>query len=255
MKKRPLLLTATIVVLFLLALTLRPLIARNDLIAVCDEWPPYTYISNGTVTGFSIEVVDHVFSRMKIRHEPITAFPWKRALEIFTTNHADALLTANWTRDREAFARYPAEPLINSPWILWTLGSSIDSLDALKGKRIGVVSGYSYTQDFWDFIQLYCYVEEVHSDMLNFKKLQIGRLDAVAAELGNGLNIINTLHAQDIRPNMNVIIKSDGLFIIFNRTSISEDFVHAFSEELARFKATDTYKTITNRYFAIPPAK
>jgi polar amino acid transport system substrate-binding protein len=220
---------------------------------VCDIWPPYQQFATGTqVTGFSVEVVGAVLKRMDVETQIIGAYPWKRAISTLEVGNADALCSANFTPAREIFARYPDEALIESPWLIWTRGGDvINSIGDLKGKRIGVVLGYSYTEAFWTYIETYCHVERVFKDEINFKKLVGGRLDAVVAEYGNGHHIVESLGLSNIHPNWEYEVKRDGLYIIFNRKNCDEDFVKSFSDELKRFKATTNYQDIEIKYFGI----
>lgn len=155
---------------------------------VCDLWPPYQMMEqNGELTGFSIEVARSIFDNMNISIETIEAYPWKRALGLLEFGNADALLSANYENARTAFAYYPEEALIESTWLVWTRDAeTIQLLECLKGKRVGVVLGYSYTRSFWDYIEKHCTIEKVFTNELNFKKLNEGRLDACVAEYGNG---------------------------------------------------------------------
>lgn len=224
--------------------------ARKSYRVVCDIWPPYQVDEADTVTGFSTEIVRAVFQNMDLELEHITAYPWKRALSAVEEGYADALFSANYTADRTLFARYPQEELVMSPWIIWTQkGSSIRTMEDLKDKRIGVVLGYSYTPEFWEYIETYCDVERVFSDKSNFMKLSLGRLDAVAAEYGNGMHLVRSLGLGTIQPKLDMEIKRDGLYIIFNRKNITEDFVQEFSAQLRDFKKSDQYWAIREKYF------
>lgn len=218
---------------------------------VCDIWPPYQIEERGGgVSGFSVDLVSAMFKRMGTTIQGIGAYPWKRALSTLESGYADALFSANYTPDRTEFAIYPDEVLVESPWVVWTRGdNAVNSLDELKGKRVGVVLGYSYTKEFWEFIETYSVVERVFTDKTNFKKLDIGRLDAIVAEFGNGRHIVQELGLEDIHPNWGVEIKRDGLYIIFNKETVPESFVDAFSKELQKFKTTDEYRSLELKYF------
>lgn len=245
-----------IIAIFLVAIVVgvftQKAIAASDSIRItCDIWAPYQIAgTDGQVTGFSLEVTKSVLSKMNIAIESVDAYPWKRALSTLEAGNADALFSANFTEDRTAFARYPEEVLVDSPWLIWTHGAEkFHSLEDLKGKRIGVVLGYSYTEEFWTFIETYCVVERVFSDKTNFKKLDIGRLDAIIAEFGNGYHITNDLGLKDIYPNWNLEVKRDGLYVIFNKKKYDEEFVAKFSDELRRFKETVQYRNLEEKYF------
>lgn len=51
---------------------------------------------------------------------------------------ADALFSANFTKDRTEFAFYPDEKIINSPWVMWVREKDelkFESFDDLLGKK------------------------------------------------------------------------------------------------------------------------
>jgi len=217
---------------------------------VCDVWPPYQYKAEGRITGFSAEMVRAVYERLGTPISSMETFPWKRALEILESGNAEGLFSVNKTRDRGIFARFPDEPLFEAPWIIWTKRESpIRTLEDLKDKSIGVVIGYSYTPDFWEFIQTHCKVEQVTTDDINLQKLASERLDAVVAEYGNGLHLIRKLKLRGITPRRDIVIKNDGLYIMFNRQNVSEGFVQRFSEALKAFKGTPEYEALRRQYF------
>ena len=170
---------------------------------VCDEWPPYQIVRDGNVGGFSVELVTAALASMDVAPDLIDAFPWKRAIHILRSGQADALFSANFTEDRLRFARYPSEPLVESPWVIWVRRGaefSFEKMADLRGKRIGVVSGYSYTPSFWQFIRKHAIVDPVTDDESNFRKLSAGRLDYIVAELGNGLFIRRSLGLDNLIP-------------------------------------------------------
>lgn len=216
---------------------------------VCDIWPPYQFRDGDQITGLSVETVEAVYDRMGIPIKTLKAFPWKRALEIFMTGHADALFSANFTKGREATSYYPTETLFDAPWVIWTRkDSSIQTMEDLRGRRIGVVIGYSYTEEFWNFIETNCKIEKVTTDDINMNKLAMKRLDAVVAEYGNARFLIDTMHLKDIVPHNDIVIKRDGLYIIFNRAQVDAAFVHQFSNELKIFKTTQEYQQLRSKY-------
>ncbi len=123
---------------------------------VCDEWPPYQVMEKNRVSGFCTKVVEEVFKKMGVKIAGLDVYPWKRAIAMLEMGKTDALFSANFTRERTAYAYYPKEPLIQSPWVVWVRkgdGFTFNALSDLKYKKVGVVRGYSYTGEFWDYIK------------------------------------------------------------------------------------------------------
>lgn len=239
-------------VVFLFLLTANA--SSESLDVVCDEWPPYQIVSKTKkVSGFSTEVVRAVFKRIDVTVNSLNAYPWKRALDNVETGKSHALFSANFSQERTAFAWYPDESLIDSPWVIWVKkdsGNHYTSLDDLKGKTVGVVNGYSYTKDFWDFVKLNKAFEGANSDEINFKKLQGGRFEYTVAELGNGYHILKKLGIKGIVPVIKYPIKYAGLFIIFNKEKVPKEIVEKFSEGLKEFKKSPGYKSLVKKYFS-----
>ncbi len=219
---------------------------------ICDEWPPYQIAEGTRIAGFSTKIVETVFKRMNVRVNVIHAYPWKRAIMMIEKGEADALFSVNYKEERARFAHYPDEEIATSSWVMWVREedrSRFESLDDLVGKSIGLVRGYSYTPAFWSFVKKNASYEEVVGDEQNFKKLHADRVDVIIAELGNGMHIVKELELKGIIPIEKYLIKTDGLFIIFNKKNVEKKFVEKFSNELRKLKREDLYLKFYEEYF------
>ncbi|GAB6095921.1 transporter substrate-binding domain-containing protein [Desulfatiferula olefinivorans] len=227
--------------------------AVNELTVVCDEWPPYQIVDEGGgLSGFSTKVVREVFKRMGVTVKSLKAYPWKRAIYMIETGAADALFSANFSDERTAFAFYPEETLVTSPWVIWSRAEdkvNYRGLTDLKGKKVGVVRGYSYTPEFLETLKTIGTMDESTDDETNFRKLNVGRIDLVAAELGNGSAILKAQKMSQIIPHTDNPIKSDGLYIMFSKSKVPEAFVRQFSDTLKQMKSEAVYQYIYEEYF------
>ncbi|MBG0776120.1 MAG: transporter substrate-binding domain-containing protein [Desulfovibrionaceae bacterium] len=223
----------------------------------CDIWPPYQFSAQGRLTGFSTEVVRAVLARLHAPIASLESFPWHRALDMLLEGRTDALFSANWTRRRAVLAHYPAEPLVKSPWVVWTRADAhiaYKEISDLAPLRVGVVNGYSYTSELWVFLQQHGNYEAVADDETNFRKLAMGRVDAVVAELHNGRHLLAQLGLTGIEPREDAPIKTDGLYILFAKNRVPEAFVRRFSEELRRFRASSDYSALRKAFLTPAPA-
>lgn len=195
-----------------------------------------------------------VFERMNIEFVSMKAYPWNRAIKMMENGTADALFSANYTKDRTEFAYYPKETIVDSPWVMWVRkesGLKFESLNDLIGKRVGMVRGYSYTSDFRDFIRTHTLFEEVASDEQNFRKLNGGRVHYIVAELRNGAHIVRSLGFDGIIPLDKNPVKFDGLYLIFNKRNVPRSLVDQFSVELGKLKQEPVYKALYEKYFLL----
>jgi polar amino acid transport system substrate-binding protein len=226
----------------------------RDLNLVCDVWPPYQIKDNNALTGYSTELVKAVLGKMDVNNLVIKDYPWKRALHMVTTGETDGLFSANFAKEREAFAFFPEEPLIVSPWVIWVRtdsGINFKEFNDLAGLNCGVVRGYSYTPEFWDFLKSKGRFSEVADDETNFKKLDAKRVDYTVSELGNGYQILKKFNLKGITPILHTPVKKDGLYIMFNKNRVSKEFTDEFSKALKEFKDTSEYNLLYNSYFKL----
>lgn len=207
-------------------------------------------LHQGEVHGFSVEVVQNVYASMGEDIISIRPYPWVRALSELSMGQADALFSANFSPERTVAARYPAEDLITSPWVVWSRqDQNLDAFDDLKGKLVGIVRGYSYTDEFMEFLQAHCKVVEVVSDEVCFRLLAAGRIDATVADLHNGRYLAEKWELEALVAHRDLVIKTTGLYAIFNKNFVDADFVRRFSRALKVFKQTEAYQNLEERYF------
>lgn len=240
-------------VVFLLGAT--PAIAAPLRIAT-DEWPPYEYTgSDGEVTGFSTEVVRRVFKEMDIDHGEIQVLPWARGEAMVFNGELDVLFSASHSEKRLKHCHFPAEPLLESPNVLFIRAADRDrlqfeKLEDLRGRRVGIVRNYAYTSEFLDFVKTHADHTVALDDTSNFKLLMGERVDFIPADLGNGLALVDRLGLQEeIIPLRNNPIKTSGIYVMFSKKTTNPELVARFSEALKNFRKTPAYSSLYDRYF------
>lgn len=226
-----------------------------------DHWPPYELAEKDFVTnGFSTQVVEAVLKRMNVQIEgKIHLYPFARLEHHILYGHIDAAFSLSSNTKRQKQCYFPAEPLIDSKWVLFIRQEDknrlrFSTLDDLKGKTIGVVRQYAYTPAFWAFLKKENNYETVSNDEQNFIKLRSGRIDYVIAEYANALTILKKLGLSDeLMPLLTQPVYKTELYVIFNKQRISEQFVNRFSDTLKAFKRTSEYDRIYENYFLTHP--
>lgn len=185
------------------------------------EWPPL--ISKDLKGGGPLcRLVTHAFALEGIKVE-FGFYPWKRAMAYAVNGEWDGTIIWTYTKQRDKVLGY-SDFIFQEGMHFFHLKSyafNWESLDNLKGIKIGATLGYNYGTSFHEadaakFID----VGWVHSDKLNFIKLLSGRIDIFPVELGAGyacaqkhLGEVNTLkvthHAK--------ALKIDTYHLLFSR--------------------------------------
>lgn len=223
---------------------------------VCDDhWAPYEWKdkTTGELKGFAPDVVRNVLRNMGVEFK-ITAHSWKKAEKYVLEGKAGALFPASRKAKRETKCYYPEIQLLDSQYFFYIRKANEGKLkyndfSDLKGHKVGVTSGYSYTPEFMEFIAANKNISEAKTDELNLKKLVKGRFDYFPGEAGNVALLARRLGIEDKIVRLPKPFIEKPYYIIFNKEHVDEVFVKNFSEALKKFKGTPEYQSIYTGYF------
>ena len=154
-----------------------------------DPWPPFVEGNLGESAHSGIATVIHqeIFSRIEDVEVSIPLIPWKRVLREVEQGSYDGIPMLLKTPEREAYLAY-SEPFMVGRNLLWSVADAQgqafewDSIDDLRGKRIGIVMDYSYGEQFDTLFRegTLDSVQARNADNL-FKLLANGRVELVLA--------------------------------------------------------------------------
>jgi ABC-type amino acid transport substrate-binding protein len=124
--------------------------AKDKLLFVCEEYPPYEYLHNNLPLGMDIEIINAVCNKAGIDYE-IRFYPWERCLYLIKSGKADVIFGLQKNLSRQFFLKYPDYEICKDRRVIISLADSkltIKSRNDLKGLTVGVVRGYAYHPDF-----------------------------------------------------------------------------------------------------------
>ena len=226
---------------------------------VTDKWPPFQYAeSNGSLSGFSIEVVSNVLDMMDLEYS-ISLVPYTRLHHQLKTGISDGGFLVTETDERKSYLRYSKEPVYILRHVYFVRKNEKikilkKSYKDLIGYRVGLTRDYQYPDDFLEFLeQKKIKYEYVVNDEQNFRKLFSGRLDIVVADIKNGLSIIEqNRFGDEIIPIEDHVLAEYDLFMVWSRACKGRKWADLFSEKLriqTDRKKTGEYENILNKYF------
>lgn len=229
--------------------------ANEALEIYTDNWYPYEYNDKGKVTGFSTEVIEGTLMSMQVKYRKPFITSWARGLIYLREGVGDLLYSGIYTEERSKIYHYPSESIIDSKWVLFVRKDRLEELKFssykdLSYKTFGVVSSYSYHDEFWDFLEKNQNYEAVMNDKVNFRKLYEGRVDYICVEIAVGISVLKDMNLYNqIVPIVDYPITSSPLYCFFSKKTVTKEFVSQFSEALKKFKETKEYDEIYNKYF------
>jgi polar amino acid transport system substrate-binding protein len=166
------------------------------------NFEPFNYEVNGVVAGPTADIIRKVCAEMKITCT-LNLLPWRRAQEEVANGIAQGLFTIGWNEER-------AKTLYFSPTLMNTqYGFFVRNDNPLKFKHVSDVKGYtvgvfgpSNTSFFLEKIR--AEIKDLTIDMTPedesaFKKLSLGRVDAVYSNKDVGYFLMGKLNIKNIR--------------------------------------------------------
>ena len=218
-----------------------------------DDWAPYEYAVDGKVTGLATEILTSVLDKMQIKYEAPAIYPWSRGEKMLGDGELSILYSGSKSDKRLQFAWFPAEPLIESKWVVFankSEGLTYTKMEDLKDKSVGLVLDYAYTPEFVAFVKASAKVEDAPRDEINLKKLAAKRIQFTVCEYAVGMALIKKLGLEkDLVAFTDAPIKSTGLYYMFGKKITQQEPVDKFSAALKEFKASPEYDKIYHKYF------
>ena len=229
--------------------------AEKSLKIGSDEWPPFHSAGKlrQEVKGFTADLVREVLKEMNVNITGHEIYPWKRACQMVFTGYLDAVFTTTKTNERMKYCYFPEEPLTDFSYLFFIRKEdegklTYNSFDDLKGHRIGIVRGFSYTREFINFIKKEKNYEEVNVGSQNFKKLMRKRVDYVATPKRVGFNHIRKLGIGGKCVALKKPLMINYLYVMFSKKTVSKEFVDRFSKALKEFKTTREYEKLVAKH-------
>lgn len=218
--------------------------AARPLTIVMESYEPYQYTEAGAFKGTDVETVRQICAAAGCDPQFVDV-PWQRANQMVKNGEADAIFSLFKTPEREEFLVFPQAHLSEERNVVITArnsGLTINALEDLAGKTVGVVAGYSYG-DAFDAATAFTRDEAKDNDTL-LTKQAAGRTQAAVINqlvLETLAGPLNLKDAFDIQP---FTVSQGQLFIGFSKAKggAATEWAAIFDKELAALRAAGKLK-------------
>lgn len=199
--------------------------------------------------GFTNHVISEAF-KIEGYDVEFVFYPWKRAYESAKDGESFQATSYWYPSEERSKHFYYSDELQEDAVVFFHLKSSPlgnwETLDDLKGKRIGATAGYTYTAEFWDAAKSgRLNIEEASSDELNFKKLLKGRIDAFPTGPLVGQKLLNEEFgadvAEDVTYHPKPLVAPTGHLLISKKAKNAAELLTAFNRGLAKVRESGKY--------------
>lgn len=189
------------IIMFVWVLFLSAASLSQEILVVCDEWPPYSYKDGNIIKGSSTDLVKQAFDRSGLDYK-LEMFSWARAYQYALNIENTCIYTIVRTEEREGLFQWVGKIQPDNTSYAWTLRANkhvtINSMQDLMRMEVGV------HRDSMDhqFLQSIGHKKLQAVTLLtqNILKLEAGRMDAIIAT------------EQNMRENLRALAKHEDLF-------------------------------------------
>ncbi len=237
-----------ILIVFLLSVTICS--AKSVTISsASDPWPPFVDPDHPKM-GISLEIVSAAYETQgfEIKHK---LTPWARAEEDVKNGKTDIIPNTWKTDKRLKYLMYSKPYAFNEVKFIKKKGDPFeyDGLKSLTGKKIGIMRGYGYGDDFSNATNFKR--EAVDDFTLSIKKLVAKRIDLTLEDeiVASSLILKKDPKLLEEIEFTNNFLSSQGLHVTCGlKNPRHEEFINAFDKGLEEIKSNGTLKKIFISY-------
>jgi polar amino acid transport system substrate-binding protein len=167
------------------------------------DFPPFAYAVNGAVSGPMADVARRVCAEMKIDC-PVALLPWRRAQQEVEEGKINGMFPLGWNAERAKWL-YFTPPLLDTEYGFFVRDDNpltFKQLSDVKGYAVGVY-GPSNTatalQKIKSDLQDDLKIDMTPDDLAAFKKLSLGRVQAVFSNRDVGYDALRRLNITNVR--------------------------------------------------------
>ena len=210
------------------------------------EWAPFVgkKLKNN---GFTTDIIKHAFKAVGYDIK-IKIIPWKRVLSQVKKGKYDAGYPAYDSADRRKVYNY-SETFGSGPIVMFKRKDrdiTWNSLDDLKKFNVGVVRGYVNEKKFDADTTIKKTI--VNKDHQLLKMLHKGKIDFACMDKAAGIHLLNTdkklIPVKDDITFVNNPLIDHKLFLIFSKSSKSDQKLKDFNEGIKKIKSNGTFDKI-----------
>jgi polar amino acid transport system substrate-binding protein len=205
---------------------------------------PYSMRAGGRVTGIATDIVREIMARAGIAYS-IELLPWKRAYMSALERRDGCVYSTSRTPEREAQFKWVG-PVAEADWVFLARADSklkLRSLEEARPYRIGTYHGDARDQ----YLRSRGFnVDPAQNDLINPRKLALGRIDVWAASVPHGGKALERLaESYGLKP-----------LLVFNRMrvylacnpAVPDGVVNRLNVALEGMERDGTVRTILRRY-------
>lgn len=151
-----------------------------------DGSPPKMYLQDGQSKGILVDIMSYADEKMPLHRLQVGLYPWARAY-LQSSAGRGGIMGLSWSQRRDDLFDYSAPLFIDEVVIVVRKDQvfPFKTLSDLKGKRVGMVRGASFGEDFQRALDANLFkVDGDSGAQQRLSKLMLGRIDCALFNVG-----------------------------------------------------------------------
>ena len=217
------------------------------------DFAPFSYEVNGVVSGPVVDIIKEICKEMKVGYS-FELLPWARAQLLVQDGSANGMFVIGYNAEREKWL-YFSPPILKTEYGFFVKDDNpldFTNTSEVKGYSVGVY-GPSNTSKSLEKIK-----EEIKDltidlrpdDESGFKKLSVGRIDAVYSNRDVGYALIKKLGLKNIR--YAGAHKKLKYYIGFSKKFNDKNIIDQFNNTFKELQEQGTIQGFLQKYFMEP---
>ena len=223
---------------------------EKKITVLTEEWPPYNYTENKTLTGFSVEVVQHIIRELNA-NAVIEIYPSMRALHLLNNEKNKMFVSMFRTQDREEKYHWIGPLLDSSIYFYKKKGNPLQITTMEDAKRVnsiatrhaGLVFNVLKASGFTNLDSRAVSGEHI------YRKLLLGKSDLGISDSSIGVKYIlrKLNYPSDVLVQTKVKVVNATLYIAASK-DIPVQEIARWQKSLNNMKASGAYERVFKKY-------
>jgi len=227
----------------------------KKLVVVSSPYEPFIIydVENDVVTGIDVDIINQIYSGTDFQVE-YKIVPWDTSINMVKSGLADIIPAISYSKSREKFLDFSINYRSESRYNFYTSKEKnifVESLKDLKGKRVGVLVGYTYYLEFdknLSFNRDFSVKEEIM-----FSKLLKGQVDVIILNSYSAEYLIKKLGFDNLIKLENykhVEFNSSDVKLGYSKIKGNMEAIDLFNRKYPELENDGSIKKITKKYSA-----
>ncbi|ASU40124.1 amino acid-binding protein [Herbaspirillum sp. meg3] len=244
-----------------LFLTLVPLAALSQekecgkvVISADSDYAPLQWYDGKQLTGASIEIATTALSALGIPYEVRYVGPFHRVLKSAQSGEIDMISSLKDTPERREYLTYTSVALFSNPIAIFVARDkkfNYAGWDDLIGKKGGVTLGNQFGNGFDEFLRKNLQVQAEQKAYMNFKKLELRRIDYLITGYYSGIAYLATSGQNDKFVALKPYVSESDNFIAMTKSSPCIKHLKALNLQLDTMRREGKLKLILDKHMAL----